>query len=180
MKRYGIRKGTVFMIGILCALLILAAAVSFFVLRGNRELAVGTDISEKDITEFFYTYSSSAYPPSYQRYRFYKEEEAYHFYHEKREGNDWPLTEEHTTLSGSAELSEEEWTEFLRCLNGGEVKGRTESSEAGGSGPWLYLYWEGDRGKYREFTFLSAAAETAFEELCAELVSLHDRRAAEG
>ena len=36
---------------------------------------VGKNISNDDIQEFYYTYSTSTFPPEYQRYHFYKENE---------------------------------------------------------------------------------------------------------
>ena len=70
------------------------------------------------------------------------------------------------TVSGTRELTEEEWASFFACLSGGTVRARSESADAGGSGPWLYLYWKGDRGKYQEFSFASWGAQRSFEELC--------------
>ena len=40
----------------------------------SGEKTVGRDIKIDDITEFYYTYSSSTNPPDYQRYRFYVED----------------------------------------------------------------------------------------------------------
>ena len=162
-------KGTYFMIGIICGAITIAIVILLFISIRHKEYVVGTQIAAEDITEFYYTYSSSTYPPEYQRYSFYKEKEAYKFYHEKREGFAWPLTESHITLSDSIELSEEEWTEFLKYLNGGKVKERKQNSESGDAGPWLYLYWEGDRAKYQEFSFSTLPEEKAFENFCVEL-----------
>ena len=164
---------TYLMIGIICGVIAIAIVILLSFSVRQKEYVVGTDIAAEDITEFYYTYSSSTYPPEYQRYRFYKEKEAYKFFHENREGYDWPLTEAHIKLSDSIELSEKEWTEFLNYLNGGKVKERNQSFEAGRSGPWLYLYWEGDRAKYQEFCFPTLHEEKAFENFCAELVKLN-------
>ena len=133
-------------------------------------MVVGKNIDMENITEFFYTYASSAFPPEYQRYRFYKENGKYKFYHEKREGSAWPLTESDITLSGSVELSDEEWAGFLDCLKDGTVRKRGENTETGNSAPSLYLYWNGDRSKYQEFSFSSMNTQNSFEELCAKLV----------
>ena len=145
------------MIGSICGAVAIAVVVFLFIMTGNRERVVGVDIAAEDITEFFYTYSSSTYPPDYQRYRLYKENGIYRFYHEKSRYMNIHMkdTEAHITISGSVELSEEEWKEFLSCINGGKVKERNQESETGGSGPWLYLYWKGDGGKYQEFSFLT-------------------------
>ena len=62
-------------------------------LPGNGPKTVGTDVKMPDITEFYFTYSSSTYPPEFQRYRFLVKNGAHLFHHEKREGDHWPLTE---------------------------------------------------------------------------------------
>jgi len=135
-------------------------------LPGNRKAIVGEEIALEEITEFYYTYATSTYPPDYQRYHFYIADGKYQFYHEKREGKNWPLTEANITLSGTKDLSEEEWTNFLACISGGSVSKRSSPTEAGGSGPWLYLYWNGDRSIYQSFSFASHSDAAAFEELC--------------
>ena len=140
---------------------------SLFITR--REMVVGKNISPEDITEFYYTYDSSAYPPDYQRYRFYTEDGTGMFYHETREGDHWPLMEEDVTVSGTKELTEEEWEEFCSYLEGGHVRKREESLEDGDAGPWLYLYWKRDQSVYQEFSFASPEAQTSFEEFCQSL-----------
>ena len=156
------------MMGILCGVMIVVVLVCL--LLGNKERIVGGDIATEDITEFVYTQGSSTASSSYQRYRFYIEAGKYLFYHEKREGKHWPLTEEDVTLSGSRELTEEEWTEFIRYLQGGRVKKRVEHTEAGGAGPWMYLYWDGDGSKYQEFSFASYEVQRSFQKFCEALV----------
>lgn len=93
------------------------------------------------------------------------------FYHEKREGDKVFLTEEDIAVSGEIELTSEEWEEIWICLSGGIVKNRTENTVSGGDGPWLYLYWDGDKNKCQEFTFADLEKETTFEELCVKLKS---------
>ena len=133
------------------------------------EMTVGADITEDSIRECYYTYSTSTNPPFYQRYRFYTEDGKYYFYHETREGGGWPQTEEDITASGTVELSHEEWDDFFGLLEGGTVTKRTESLEDGNAGPWLYLYWDGDKSEYQEFTFASYDKEDTFEEFCLAL-----------
>ena len=135
----------------------------------KKEMIVGKDIKAEDITEFYFTWSGSAYPPDFQRYRFYVEEGKPFFYHETREGDHWPLTETDITLSGSMELSEEEWMKFFELLEGSTVKAREESTESGSRGPWLYLYWKRDRSRYQELSFASLEQRNAFETYCIEL-----------
>ena len=172
-KRCKTRKANYVVIGSIFVVIAIAIVVLLFVQAGKRERVVGKDITLESITEFYYTHSSSTYPPDYQRYRFYVEEGTYKFYHEKREGTDWPLTESHITGSGSIELSEKEWAEFLNLLKGGAVKKRNPSFEAGSSGPWLYLYWKGDRDKYQAFSFSTLNEMNAFEEFCEKLVTAY-------
>jgi hypothetical protein len=93
------------------------------------------------------------------------------FYHETREkpGEYGPTTEEDITASGTVELSDEEWNEFLVFLKEGSVSARTDSAESGDSGPWMFIYWKKDKGKYQVFDFASASEELGFEEFCAGL-----------
>jgi len=140
----------------------------FFLLRGHSALTMGEDFAAEELEEFYYTYSTSAYPPEYLRYRFSAEEDRYLFYHEKREGNSWPLTEQDITVSGTVELTAAQWADFLRFLEGGKVTKRKESVQSGG-GIWMYLYWKEDRDLYQEFSFVSPEQQRAFEEFCASL-----------
>ena len=130
---------------------------------------VGEDITLEDVTEFYYTYDSSAFPPDYQRYRFYTEDGRYYFCHEKREGDHWPLTEDDVTVTGILELSAEEWSLFWQYLNGGKVRNPEDNLLDGDDGPWLFLYWKGDRDTYREFSFPTWQVRLAFESWCDEL-----------
>ncbi len=136
------------------------------IIKGNREKIVGQDIAAEEITKFYYTYAASTYPPEYQRYQFYIEDGKYQFYHEKREGKNWPLTEDKITVSGLIELSEEEWQQLMGYLKDGKVKKREESLDTGGSKLSLYLYWEKDQSKYQQFSFASNDLESSFEEFC--------------
>ncbi|MBQ8919466.1 MAG: hypothetical protein IJ056_05115 [Acidaminococcaceae bacterium] len=139
---------------------------SFFM---KDKLIVGKDIAMQDITEFYYTYDASTFPPRFQRYRFSVKDGKHLFYHEKREGKTWPLREKHITVSGTKELSDEEWAKFFACVKDGIVEKRKEHLEDGDAGPWLFLYWKGDRGKYQEFSFVHLGARKEFEELCVTL-----------
>ena len=131
---------------------------------------VGKKITEDKFKEFYYTYAATTYPPEFQRYRFYKEDGKAFFYHEKREGDKVFLTEEDITLCGTKELSKDEWATFWNFIDGGSVKNRTESTESGGSGPWLYLYWDGDKDVCQEFSFKEYETIYEFEEFCKGLV----------
>ncbi len=136
---------------------------------------VGEDIQIGDITEFYYTYENINYNAFYQRYRFYTEDGKHMFFHETRERKDdyGPATEEDTTLTGTAELTDEQWSEFFRAVSGGEVRKRTDSAESGSRGPWMYIYWNGDQSKYQKYSFPSYAEQKAFEEFCASLAADH-------
>ena len=137
----------------------------------RKEMTVGTDIGIDDITDFYYTKENINYGAFYQRYRFYEEDGRHLFFHETRERkNDYgPCTEKDTTLTGTVELSEEQWSQFFGLLRGGTVRAREDSAESGSTGPWLYLYWKGDQGSCQEFAFPSWEAGAAFEAFCAEL-----------
>ena len=136
---------------------------------GKSELAVGADIAFDAITDFYYTYESSTFPPEYQRYRFYLEDGRRCFFHETREGDSFPLTEADATQRGTLELTADEWAEFCACIAGGTVKRREESIVDGDAGPWMYLYWTGDKGEYQEYSFASYGAQLEFEAMCEAL-----------
>ena len=136
---------------------------------GKNEWVIGTDVAFEDVTDFYYTYDASSYPPRYQRYRFFTENGETMFYHETREGGGWPQTEEDITVSGTMRLSEEEWNAFCSCIEGGNVREREESPDAGDAGPWMFLYWDGDQGIYQEFAFSSWEKKADFEVLCETL-----------
>ena len=74
----------------------LVCAMIFF--GGNGSKIVGKNIKINDINDFYYTLDGSTNPPYFHRYRFYKEEGKYFFYHEKREGDHWPLTDGDITV----------------------------------------------------------------------------------
>ncbi|MBQ2601847.1 MAG: hypothetical protein II583_00355 [Oscillospiraceae bacterium] len=151
---------------------LLCTAALLFLASCGRERTLWKDISTEDFTEFYYTVSGSAYPPEFQRYRFYSEDGSVYFYHETREGDHWPLTENDVTVSGTMKLSDEQASAFFAALEGGTVKQRSEIDESGDSGPWLYLYWKGDKAKYQEFSFADYGAQSRFVELCLELKEL--------
>ena len=138
-------------------------------LFGGRVFIVGKDIQKEEIQEFYYTISSSTFPPKYQRYHFFVEDEKKYFYHEKREGEVFPLTEEYITVSGKKELTEEEWDVFYQYIKDGKVIARQESITSGDRGPFLYLYWKNDRSKIQQFSFGSYQAIKEFEEYCIKL-----------
>ena len=135
----------------------------------KREKIVGKDIAMEDIPEFYWTYATSTFPPEYQRYYFHTEDGKYWFYHETREGERFPLQEEDITVSGTLELTEEEWNTFFDYLNNGTVRSREENTDSGDSGPWTYLYWKNDKGDIQQFSFESYAKESSFEDFCKEL-----------
>ena len=132
----------------------------------SEELIMGTDIGAAEINDFYYTYSTSTNPPFFQRYRFYQKDGAYYFYHETREGGGWPQTEEDITVSGTAEITEEDWSVFFSLLIGGSVHAPAEDDETGSAGPWMYVYRENGQ---EEFEFPSYEARDAFEAYCEAL-----------
>ena len=121
------------------------------------------DIKINEITDFYYTYDASTVPPHYQRYRFYKADGKYYFYHETREGGGWPQTEDDITESGTIELTEEDWQTFFSYLKGGTAKQPDEDVVSGDAGPWTYIYQGNGQ---EEYVFQSYTTRLAFEEYC--------------
>ncbi len=136
---------------------------------GKKEYIVGKDIALSDIKDFYYTIDASTNPPHFQRYRFSNKSGKYTFYHEKREGNVWPLDEKHITVSGTKELSEQEWRKFFSYIENGRVTKRIEDANAGGRGPWLYLYWNKDKNVYQVFNFAKLEQRRRLEKYFLEL-----------
>ena len=134
-----------------------------------KEKTVGEEIRMDDITEFYYTTDASTNPPHFQRYRFYVEDGKHAFYHEKRQGDHWPLTESDVTVCGTLDISMEEWLVFYECLEDGIVTQREENLEAGNSGPWLYLYWKNDASSWQVFSFSSYVKQQEFVSYCENL-----------
>ena len=135
----------------------------------NKVFEVGTDIKLEDIRDFYYTIDASTYPPRFQRFRFFVEEGKHMFYHEKREGNHWPLRESDKTDYGTLELNDDEWASFFDYLKEGTVRAREEEVVDGDSGPWMYLYWKNDKDKYQEFSFESYGRRLEFADFCEAL-----------
>lgn len=145
----------------------LAAAIYLIFCR-DRTLRV-EQIGEARFKDFYFTYSSTADPPKFQRYRFFKDGEERYFYHEKREGHKVFLTEDDITVSGTVRMTDEEWQKFWAFINNGAVYERTDDTRSGGSGPWLFIYWDGDRGTKQVLDLEDPASAIALEEFCEEL-----------
>ena len=79
------------------------------------------------------------------------------------------LTDGSIVSSGTVRLTEAQWGEFFELLKDGTVVKRGGSADSGSRGPWLYLYWTGDKSQYQQFSFDSISTRRAFEDLCAEL-----------
>ena len=141
------------------------------VVKGTKETITNRKIPLDDVTEFYYTVENINYNAFYQRYRFYTEDGRYMFHHETRErpGKYGPTAEDDITNSGTFELTAEEWKEFLTFLKDGTVSARKDSGESGGSGPWTFIYWKNDKGKYQVFDFSSYDTKANFEEFCSSL-----------
>lgn len=130
------------------------------------------DIYLEEITDFYYTAANTENSSGYLRYRFYVKDGSYLFSFDKRDANgNYAAAEgESGSGAGNVSLGTEERLAFFKLIQNGNVKARDESSENGGSGPWMYLYTE----KYPDglvFHFASATEQTAFEEYCAELAA---------
>ncbi len=159
-------KGKYIMAVLLCASMVFGLSGC-----GKKEYVVGNDIKKEEINDFYWTVSTSTFPPHFQRYRFYVDDGKPYFYHETRDGDHFPLYEEDVIVSGTRELPAEEFDKFIESVSGGTVKAREESTETGDSGPWTYLYWENDKDNIQQFSFANRSKEIAFEELCAELLA---------
>ena len=96
-----------------------------------KETITNRKIPVEDVTEFYYTVENINYDAFYKRYHFYKDDGKYMFRHETRErpGRYGPATEEDITSSGTLELSDDEWKDFLTILKDGTVSA---------------LVWDGD------------------------------------
>lgn len=130
------------------------------------------DIYLEEITDFYYTAANTENSSGYLRYRFYVKDGSYFFSFDKRDANgNYAAAEgESGSGAGNVSLGTEERLAFFKLIQNGNVKARDESSENGGSGPWMYLYTE----KYPDglvFHFASATEQTAFEAYCAELAA---------
>lgn len=148
-----------------------ALVCAMIIFGGNGSKIVGKNIKINDINDFYYTLDGSTNPPYFQRYRFYAEEGKYYFYHEKREGDHWPLTDGDITVSGTVELTLRQWQQFFEFIEGGKVIKRQEHLESGDSGPWLFLYWKNDKSVIQEFSFESLEKRFGFEDFCRSLRS---------
>ena len=171
MRKNTSKKGKYFIMGAMVFIVVVLVAAIFYIQLDKKERVVGNDISLNSITDFYYTHSTSTNPPTYHRYRFYVDEGTYKFYHEKREGDAWPLTESYITQSGTIDLTNEQWNEFLNYLNNGIVNKRNPKLETESTILSLYIYWNGDKGKYQVFSFESLNEKNAFLEYCENLIS---------
>ena len=154
-------------------MILLSGCTGTGLFSNKRENTVGKDIVIDDITEFYWTYAASTFPPEYQRYYFHTEDGKYWFYHETREGERFPLQEEDITVSGTLELSEAEWNTFFAYLENGTVRAREENTDSGDAGPWTYLYWKNDKGDIQQYSFPSVSDRLAFETFCEEMRDAH-------
>ena len=130
------------------------------------------DIYLEEITDFYYTAANTENSSGYLRYRFYVKDGSYFFSFDKRDANgNYAAAEgESDSGAGNVSLGTEERLAFFKLIQTGSIKARDDSSENGGSGPWMYLYTE----KYPDglvFHFASATEQTAFEAYCAELAA---------
>ena len=152
-------------------ILLIAAFLVVFLVACASPLVVGDDIKFNQISDFYYTIDASTNPPFFLRYRVYTVDGVHTFYHEERSGDHWPLTDNDATVIEKREMTEEEWDSFCKCIADGKVTKRTDSVEAGSSGPWLYLYWSGDKGTYQVFEFRDLDAQYDFRKWCEGMVA---------
>ena len=156
-----------------CIAFPLALLLCCLTMAACAEFIVGTEISEGDIRNFYYVYDTPFAESVYQKYWFHEDKGSKFFYHESRQGGSWPLTEENIVASGTVALTDEQWNAFFDLLRGGTVNEPDNEVQDGDSGPWMHLYWTGDNGKYREFSFASYDKLLEFEEYCTQLAQNH-------
>lgn len=139
--------------------------------KNTKETVTNRKIPIEDITEFYFTRENINYNAFYQRYRFYTEDGGYLFDYEIREkpGEYGPTAEKDITKNGMLALSAEERETFFSFLKEGTVSARKDSGESGDAGPWTFLYWKNDKGKYQVFDFPSYDTRARFEEFCSAL-----------
>lgn len=154
-------------IAAIIAVAALAVAIYLIFCR-DRTLRVA-QIGEARFRDFYFTYASTTDPPKFQRYRIYADGEGRYFYHEKREGHKVFLTEDDITISGTIGMTDEEWQKFWAIIKDGTVSERTEDTRSGGSGPWLFIYWDGDGDTKQVLDLAEPAAAMELEKLCEEL-----------
>ena len=149
--------------------LLISAFLTVFLIACHPAHVVGDDINYEDISDLYYTVAKSTNPPFYQRYRVFTVDGAHTFYHERREGDHWPLTENDAVDLGKVEMNEAEWSQFCQCVSGGKVTKRTAGAAGasdGSSGPGLYIYWGGDKNAYQVFTFANVDKAYDFRKFC--------------
>ena len=156
-----------------CCAILLALLLCWLSLSACAEFIVGTDISADDIQSFYYIYDTPFAESVYQKYQFYTEKGSKFFCHESRQGDSWPLTQENAVASGTMELTDEQWAAFFELLRDGTVNEPDNEVLDGDSGPWMHLYWTGDEGRFREFSFASYDKLLEFEDYCSGLAGNH-------
>ena len=135
----------------------------------KKEMIVGQTVKQMDINEFYYTVDKSTNPPEFFRYYFHKENEKWIFHFEKREADHWPLTEADITEVCDVNLSDAEAEEFFSYINNGKITKRSDAP-LDSSGPYLFIYWNGDKGDYQVFEFEAYSQQKEFEVFCRSLI----------
>ena len=136
---------------------------------GKKEMTVGSAVKQADINEFYYTVDESTYPPQFFRYYFHKENEQWIFHFEKREADHWPLTEADVTESCDVNLTDAERDEFFSYIINGRITRRSDMP-LDSSGPYLFIYWTGDKDEYQVFDFEDYGKQKDFEAFCRSLI----------
>lgn len=136
---------------------------------GKKEMTVGSVVKTEDINEFYYTVDESTYPPQFFRYYFHKENGQWMFHFEKREADHWPLREDDVTESCDISLSDEERDEFFSYIENGKITKRSDEP-LDSSGPYLFIYWNGDKGDSQVYHFENYGKQKNFESFCSSLI----------
>lgn len=136
----------------------------------RKKWIVSKHIKLKDINEFYFTLASSTNPSAFLRYHFYLSEGRYWLLVDKREGDHWPLTEDDRCSFKITNISDDNWNQMLALLENGVVTKRKEDTTTGSSGPWMYLYYNGDKSENQQFEFVAVERQKEFVLLCEKLI----------
>ena len=98
-----------------------------------------------------------------------KENEQWIFHFEKREADHWPLTEADITEFCDVTLTDAERDEFFSYITNGKITRRSDMP-LDSSGPYLFIYWTGDKDEYQVFDFEDYGKLKDFEAFCRSLI----------
>ena len=80
------------------------------------------------------------------------------------------MSEDDITKFCDVDLTDAQRDEFFSYITNGKVTKREESADSGDSGPWLFIYWDGDKDEYQVYSFESYAKQKEFEAFSESLI----------